>query len=379
MKRRDLLFYLFLVLIFAAKNTFSQEYTDSLDIRIPLTPSVVTIGGKPTVYYELFITNFSNDSISLNEVEVLNTSDSQTIFKIDKENLLSKQKRIGLSKKNNDILQAGETITIYLEYSLPKGSSKKLNHQIKFQVIKNEIKKDYSIRGETIEFSDKSELVLGAPLRGGEWAAIYEPVWERGHRRVFYTIDGKARIPGRFAIDFIKLDKEGKYASGDEDVIANWFGYGVDVIAVADGKIASTKNNVAESATVSSHPKYSADQATGNYISINIGNGNFAFYEHLKPGSIKVKEGQKVKKGDVIASLGFTGQTTGPHLHFHVANNNSPLGAEGIPFVFEKFREIGFFPNLENLGKKLWVSNSNPNKSKIVGERPSPNSVIRFD
>ena len=88
MKRRDLLFYLFLVLIFAAKNTFSQEYTDSLDIRIPLTPSVVTIGGKPTVYYELFITNFSNDSISLNEVEVLNTSDSQTIFKIDKENLL---------------------------------------------------------------------------------------------------------------------------------------------------------------------------------------------------------------------------------------------------------------------------------------------------
>lgn len=71
----------------------------------------------------------------------------------------------------------------------------------------------------------------------------------------------------------------------------------------------------------------------------------------MKPKSIKVKTGQKVKKGDAIASLGFTGQTTGPHLHFHEADADSPLGAEGIPFVFEQFEILGSYADFGILAK----------------------------
>ena len=102
------------------------------------------------------------------------------------------------------------------------------------------------------------------------------------------------------------------------------------------------------------------------------------FYEHLKPKSVRVKPGQKVKKGEVIAQIGFTGQSMGPHLHFHVADRNSPLGAEGIPFVFENFEIIGSLPaDLAGFGDQKWMGyGAGPGIRKR--ELPPPNSVIRI-
>ena len=139
--------------------------------------------------------------------------------------------------------------------------------------------------------------------------------------------------------------------------------------------VAATRGDFKESETLSGHPDHTADKATGNYVSINIGNGQVVFYEHLKPGSIQVKAGQPVKKGAVIASLDFTGQTTGPHLHFHIANANSPLGAEGIPFAFERFTLTGIYPDFAQFGKTPWTPAGNV---LLTRERPAPNTVIRF-
>ncbi|MEO6455951.1 MAG: M23 family metallopeptidase [Ginsengibacter sp.] len=253
-----------------------------------------------------------------------------------------------------------------------------LSHHIQFEILYPYGKRSYSIQGVFVNVSEKTQLILGPPLSDGPWAAVYEPSWERGHRRVIYTVDGKARIPGRFAIDFIKLDNQGRYALGDNNLIKNWYGYEDDVLAVANGVVVSTQSNFPESPTLSEHPKYIADKATGNYISIDIGNNHIAFYEHLKPGSIKVRPGQKVKKGDIIASVGFTGQTTGPHLHFHVANVNSPLGAEGIPFVFDHYTLLGSYVDFQNFGKKPWVPVKDLNQLKVIEERPAPNSIVKF-
>ncbi len=57
--------------------------------------------------------------------------------------------------------------------------------------------------------------VIGPLLQQGLLGGGYDPSWTRGHRRVVYTVDGKSRIPGRFAIDFILLDQQGRYASGE--------------------------------------------------------------------------------------------------------------------------------------------------------------------
>lgn len=83
-------------------------------------------------------------------------------------------------------------------------------------------------------------------------------------------------------------------AGGNENIIKNWFGYSVDVMAVPDGIISSIKDDFSESLTLSEHPEYSPDKATENYISIKIGDEQSAFYEHLEPNSLKVKRHKKI-------------------------------------------------------------------------------------
>jgi hypothetical protein len=221
-------------------------------------------------------------------------------------------------------------------------------------------------------------LVLSPPLRGGPWAAIYGPSWERGHRRVLYAVDGHARIPGRFAIDWIRLDEHGRKAVGDEDRIANWHGYAADVLAVADAVVASVRDDVTESATLAARRKNALGDATGNYIALDLGNGRYAFYEHLKPGSVRVAPGQRVRRGQTIGALGFTGDSSGPHLHFHVADANSPLGAEGLPYVLTDFEQLGAYESLDQFGRTPWTPRDEATAPRRRAELPAPNSVIMF-
>src|SRR5207249_8349163 len=114
----------------------------------------------------------------------------------------------------------------------------------------------------------------------------------------------------------------------------------------------------------------------GNYVILDLGKGNFAFYAHLQPKSIRVRLGQKVRRGQVLALLGNSGNSESPHLHFHVTNGNSPLGAEGVPYVFESFELQGILPSIEELGN--WKPPANNNADKRRMELPVENAVVRF-
>ena len=351
---------------------FGRQSKQPLEMRVLFKPGPVQISGKPTVYYELFLTSRSNDTVRLQKLAVFDNN--RLVRTVEHEKLPARYSRKG-REDPACILPPGSTGVIYLEMTLPNNTSREFSHELVVETIHNKAVQSRSIKGGVTVINNQPALIVGAPLRAGDWAAVYEPSWTRGHRRVVYLIDEKYRIPGRFAIDFIQLDSVGKYASGDGNEIKNWYGYGTDVLAVADGVVAVARDDFKESETLSGHPDYTYDKATGNYVSINIGNGHLVFYEHLKPGSIRVKAGQRVKKGTVIASLGFTGQTTGPHLHFHISNANSPLGAEGIPFAFERFTLTGTYPDFAQFGKAPWAPAGN---TLLTGERPAPNTVIRF-
>lgn len=368
-----------IAVMLSSGKSYAQQYQTTVDMRVPFVSAPMVVNGKSCVYYELHIINFANDSLRLNKLSVLNAIDSSAIFEADETHLKTRVKRPAISPKADNLtLPPGSLAVIYLEFSLPaQNAAIHLIHQLAFDRLNGRKKTPVSVNSALLSIGPKALLIIGPPLNGGPWAAIYEPSWAAGHRRVFYTVNGTARLPGRFAIDFIKLDNNGRYTANNEDTVRNWYGYGNDVLAVADGVVASVKNNFPESSTLSSYQSPSPENATGNYISINIGSNQFVFYEHLKPGSIKVKPGQKVKKGAVIASLGFTGQTTGPHLHLHIATENSPLGAEGIPFEFERFKLLGSYPDLTTFGKKSWTSVING--IPVKKEHPAPNSVVVFD
>ena len=373
--------YFFFTIIIAlnTSNTSGQTFRQGLNVQIPDTLDFLSIDGNATAYYELYLTNCSTDTFKLKRLSISGINDSSILFTSQKQDLQNRYTKIGSAKKDTAMwLSPGDTAVIYVELYLPKKQIPAIAHLLTFGIPGKENLGDFSIQTSTTKCSSNTQLVLGAPLKGSIWANVYHPSWERGHRRVIYTLNEKNRIPGRYAIDLIKINSGGKYATGDENLIRNWLGYGMDVLAVADGVVSSVRNDFSESLTISGHPDYTADKATGNYISLKIGADRFAFYEHLQPKSIRVKIGQKVKKGEVIASVGFTGQTTGPHLHFHVADNDSPLGAEGIPFVFEAFEVLGSYNDFGSFGKLPWIPLSDAKEIIRKQERPSPNSVIRF-
>jgi murein DD-endopeptidase len=153
-------------------------------------------------------------------------------------------------------------------------------------------------------------------------------------------------------------------------------GYGEDVLAVSNATVAATRDDVSEGSLVSARRKHAIEDASGNYVALELRPGRYVLYEHLKPGSVRVKGGQRVRKGQVIASLGFTGDSTGPHLHLHVGDAASPLGAEGLPFVFDRFTMLGVFTDMADLGKRRWAGAAGSAARQL--ERPAPGAVIDF-
>jgi murein DD-endopeptidase len=356
-----------------------EAYHLTLDMQIPCVPAPEIIGGKPILYYELHLVNYSTDSLALEQLDVFDLSDSSLLVSIGKSALETRYVRIGTAgTSKDDVLTPGGAGIIYIEVALPQNhASTRLGHCLRVTRVKKGGGELIPVWGAVTSLSAQPPVILGPPLEGAPWAAIYDPSWEHGHRRVIYTVDGRARIPGRFAIDFIRLDERGRYAAGNGDSIRNWLGYGAAVLAVADGMIAAVRDGFPESPTLSGHTEAPAGEAAGNFIALQIGDSRFVFYEHLRPGSLRVKPGQRVKKGEVIAALGYTGQTTGPHLHLHVADRSVPLGGEGIPYSFQQFILLGEYPDMGKFGKEPWIPAAKT--PTIREERPPPCSVIRFD
>jgi murein DD-endopeptidase MepM/ murein hydrolase activator NlpD len=305
-------------------------------------------------------------------VSVLDASTEAEIMKVCDDTLTA---RLSLAGTDKQTIPSGIRAIVYLEIDIAdRKVPGALKHRVQYEDPKT--KAATGVEGAHVSLNKDPLLTLDPPVAGGPWAAIYSAAWERGHRRVFYAVDGSARIPGRFAIDWIQLDEQGAFAKNDTDQVKNWLGYGADVLAVADARVAAARDNMKESETVSTHPhNHALQDATGIYIALDLGNGYFAFYEHLKPGSVRVKVGDRVQSGQIIASLGFTGDSTGPHLHFHVANRNSPH-AEGVPYVFKTFTVIGSYNTLDEFGKKPW--NPNNPESNRTSEFPASNVVVMF-
>jgi murein DD-endopeptidase len=114
-------------------------------------------------------------------------------------------------------------------------------------------------------------------------------------------------------------------------------------------------------------------------VTLDLGHGRFALFAHLQPGSLRVKLGDSVKAGQVLALLGNSGNSDGPHLHFQLTDANSPLGSEGIPYEFETLTQLGVLdgPDVLDTGK-AWQPK--PSEKPVAHRREFPldNGVVEF-
>jgi len=182
-------------------------------------------------------------------------------------------------------------------------------------------------------------IVIGPPLRGSNWVAANGPSNDSSHRRALVPVDGRTVIPQRFAIDWVQLHSGDSTFRGDAKDNKSYKAYGADVLAVADATVAGAKDGIPENVPgdTSRAVPITMETIAGNHIILDLGGGRYCLYAHLQPGSLKVKVGDRVKRGQVLGLLGNSGNSTEPHLHFQVMDAPSPLGGEGLPYLIDSF------------------------------------------
>lgn len=203
--------------------------------------------------------------------------------------------------------------------------------------------------GAPFSISAGTPRTIAPPLRGNNWTAFNgccDPGW--AHRDAILPLNMKLNNSQRFAIDWMRMNDQGNFYDGDRTKNESFIDYGSGVYAVADGTIVSTLDTleanvpgILPASVPELAAKLTVDNVDGNHIIMDLGDGVYAMYAHLIQGSLKVKPGDKVKKGQQIAQLGNTGNSNAPHLHFQLMSGPSLFEADALPYVIEGFSYQG--------------------------------------
>lgn len=141
--------------------------------------------------------------------------------------------------------------------------------------------------------------------------------------------------PQRYAYDFVMLDEEGHSFSGEHTSLTAYYCYSKEILAPAEGEVVEVKNKYPDSELLGGgQADCSASDIRGNYILIRHADQEYGLLAHLQPGSVRVRVGDRVSRGQSIASCGNSGNTSEPHLHFHVQNGMSFYLSVGLPIEF---------------------------------------------
>jgi len=165
-------------------------------------------------------------------------------------------------------------------------------------------------------FSDyKLQTKLQLPFTG-EWFVF------QGGPAIYQNVDAY-RDAERYTMAFGVL-KDGQTFSGHGSKNEQFYCYGQPITAPADGTVTQVNNGFADNP-----PGHPSDVGPiGNRIAVYHGHHEYSLFMHLKQNSIKVKSGDKVKQGDVLAECGNSGNSPYPHFEYRLQNSN------GRPFPF---------------------------------------------
>jgi hypothetical protein len=147
----------------------------------------------------------------------------------------------------------------------------------------------------------------------------------------------------QFALDVVPVGKLGEvYARGDGTHDEDFFGWGQEVHAPADGVVVHSRNDVPDQ-PVPHRPDPStfvnldnpAWAIAGNAVVIDHGNGEYSLLAHMQRGSVRVKVGDHVTRGQTLGLVGASGNVSSPHLHYHLMSGPELFRSDPLPSRFE--------------------------------------------
>jgi hypothetical protein len=333
--------------------------------------------------YELWITNFSSGDSTVQQVQVL--GDGKTIATLDADAVKTRLQPAG-RRDASATLPSGGTSLLFVHgiLSADKPVPQRLGHTVRAHVdAAPPGQQDMTLSGAVVAVDRRPIVVIGPPLEGNRYVAADSCCDAIRHTRAALPVNGGVRIAQRYAVDWEQLDDAKRIYVGPREEKKSYVIYGKEALAVADAKVASVVDDLAEQTPGTFPTAIPITQADGNSIVLDLGNGRFALYAHLQPKSIKVKAGDQVKRGQVLALVGNSGNSGAPHLHFHVMDGPSPLDSNGLPYTIDRYEVTGHAPSTaafdtaEEKGTPLELTPVEPPRAD-VNALPLDQSIVRF-
>jgi len=306
---------------------------------VPAPPeAVLTTDERRHLVYEIVFRNFGATAVQMGRIDVVDAARRAPLARFEGAALAA----VLLTNENDGTgtVRAGEGAVAFLDLALPARGPlpERLAHRITFTQDGSPVEG----AGPTVAVVDRQPSRLAAPLHGSDIIDL-NGCCNGAHTRALFTFDDGFFVAQRYAIDFVRVDVAAALAGGNPlfagDPLRNesYFTFGAEIVAADGGRIADVRDGIPEN-TPTVLPPFDLDTASGNYVIEALDDGRFALYAHMQPGSLRVRVGDRVRRGQVLGLVGNTGHADLPHLHFHVMDRPSPLHANGVPYVLERFR-----------------------------------------
>ncbi len=197
-----------------------------------------------------------------------------------------------------------------------------------------------------IPILERNTTFMSLPFNG-EWFVFWGGVTEAQNYHV-------QEVSQQYAYDLMKV-KDGASHVGDPLLNENYFAFGEDIFAPCDARVVTVIDGVPDNIPGETNPQ----QLTGNTIVLQTDRDEYVLLAHLMKGSIVVEEGQDIRKGEILAKCGNSGNSTEAHLHLSLQNTSEMEDSIGAKLYFDRI-EVNGEIRLDYLPvKEDFISNSN--------------------
>ena len=366
------------------KDGRPEKPLTTLEVRGIAPPHVVKgTDRRRHIEYDLAITNVFTADVTLTSLEVRDVRGGP-LLRLEGEALAAVTTKF-IDATPTATLEPSQTVQTIVDVTLPRGAQvpARLTHRVDYafppDALFYQLIGSRQVDGPVLRVERRKPIVVSPPLKGSGWIATNACCEPSSHRSFVLSANGSFVTPEVFAIDFIR-EVDGRVGEGDGAENNEWFGYGQPVVAAAGGRVVKVRNDLPDippGTPITDNPTVkNVDDLGGNHVLIRMQAGVYALYGHLIPGSVRVKQGDRVKTGERLGSLGNTGNTSAPHLHFGLIDGRGLLASDSLPFVIDRFTYGGQaeltanFPDVDITGTPRPVRKAHPLTDSIANFSP---------
>ena len=270
-----------------------KPFAPQLDVVVPIAPAAFQAGGKWNLAYELHVANLDRWDYTLTRLEIVSADSAhRSLSTFDTpylEGMITHPGQRNVTEASK--LSPGSFGVVFVWITLDKREDvpATIVHRIRMKI--GTYPEELSIEAPPTPVNLNPVVVISPPLEGDNWLAGNGASNTSAHRRALLALDGRSYISQRFAIDWVRLNTDGKTYQGDSADNKNYRAYGAEIHAVADGIVTEVKDGIPQNTPgpTSRAVPITLETIGGNHVIMQIGEGLYAFYAHIQPGSLRVK------------------------------------------------------------------------------------------